>query len=146
MFNISSGQIEMMTELSFKYNQAVVIGEGKGVRTPNPLPVASLTFLLTAITQIWSRVHIRDLSNLYFLLASAIIEFAKRDIPHGKLGYYFAENGYQTWFDISEGIGKIGKAQGAFETEEVKSIGLQEAADYWYEGNTREAESVLASK
>jgi hypothetical protein len=63
-----------------------------------------------------------------------------------KIGYYFAENGYQTWLDISEGIGKIGKAQGAFGTEGVKSIGLQEAADYWYEGNTREAESVLASK
>jgi hypothetical protein len=146
MFNISSGQIEMMTELSFKYNQAVVIGEGKGVRTPNQLQVPTPTFLLTAITQIWSRVHIHDLSNLYFLLTSAIIEFTKWDVPHGKTGYYFAENGYQTWLDISEGIGKIGKAQGAFGTEGVKSIGLQEAADYWYEGNTREAESVLASK
>jgi hypothetical protein len=31
LFNKSSGQIEMMTELSFKYKQAVVIGEGKGV-------------------------------------------------------------------------------------------------------------------
>lgn len=102
--------------------------------------------MLTTITQIWSRVHVRDLANLYLLLAAAISGPSMTEIPHGKSGYFFAESGYQTWLDISEGIGKAGKAQNAFGTAEVKSIGLQEAADFWFESNTREAESILASK
>jgi hypothetical protein len=35
---------------------------------------------------------------------------------------------------------------GAFETEKVGEISLQEAADEFYEGDLRSAESVLASK
>jgi hypothetical protein len=96
------------------------------------------------MTQIWNLMHIRDLANLYFFLATAIIT-SKPNILSGKTGYYFAENGFQTWLSISEGIGKAGKAQGAFETDDMKSVSLQEAADYRFKDITREAESVLAS-
>lgn len=45
MFNVSSGQIEMMAELSFKHKQAVVIGEGKGVSPFEPIYVTSFFYI-----------------------------------------------------------------------------------------------------
>lgn len=95
-------------------------------------------------TQIWSRVHILDLTNLFTLLIRAILD--RKTLPIGKTGYYFIENGFQTWKSIAEGIGKAGKELGAFETEEVGEVTMQEAADEFYNGSLRDAEGVLASK
>jgi hypothetical protein len=67
-------------------------------------------------------------------------------LPNGKTGYYFAENGDQSWKAIAERIGQTGKELGIFETDEITSVTLQEAADEFYEGDLRHAESVLASK
>ncbi len=70
----------------------------------------------------------------------------KRDLSHGKTGYYFAENGFQTWKSISERIGKTGSEMGLFEHADVGEVTLEEAADEFYDGNLRDAEAVLASK
>jgi len=94
-------------------------------------------------TQIWSRVHILDLTNLFTLLIRAILD--RKTLPTGKTGYYFVENGFQTWKSIAEGIGKAGKELGAFETEEVGEVTMNEAADEFYNGSLRDAEGVLAS-
>jgi len=48
-----------------------------------------------AVQQVWNRVHINDLSNLFGLIVQAIID-QKPEIPHGKDGYYFVENGEQS--------------------------------------------------
>ena len=95
--------------------------------------------------QIWDRIHILDLSDLFALLTEAILD-QKPDLPSGKLGYYFAENGFQTWKSISERIGKTGKELGVFETNEVGDVTLKEAADEFYGGDLRHVEGVLASK
>jgi hypothetical protein len=69
--------------------------------------VVLLTFLsLTHSRQIWNRVYITDLTNLFALLVENIL--AKKEIPSGKNGYYFAENGFQSWVSIAERIGKAG--------------------------------------
>jgi hypothetical protein len=70
----------------------------------------------------------------------------KQHIPSGKLGYYFAENGSQSWKSIAEGVGKIGKQSGIFKTSETGDIGLEEVANEFYGGDLRDAEAVLASK
>lgn len=82
--------------------------------------------------------------ELFTLLTRAILD--GKPLPFGKSGYYFVENGFQTWKSISEGIGKAGKELGAFEAEEVVEIAMQEAADEFYNGNLRDVEGVLASK
>jgi hypothetical protein len=97
------------------------------------------------VKQIWDRIHIIDLSDLFALLTEAILD-QKSDLPSGKLGYYFAESGFQTWKSISERIGKAGKYIGVFETDEVGDVTLKEAADEFYGGDLRHAEGVLASK
>tara|TARA_R110002060_G_scaffold49296_1_gene60279 strand:+ start:1178 stop:1600 length:423 start_codon:yes stop_codon:yes gene_type:complete len=77
-------------------------------------------------------------------LIRAILD--RKTLPTGKTGYYFVENGFQTWKSIAEGIGKAGKELGAFETEEVGEVTMNEAADEFYNGSLRDAEGVLASK
>ncbi|KAG4437897.1 hypothetical protein IFR05_006616 [Cadophora sp. M221] len=119
-FTLGVGQVHMITQLSLKKKQSVMLGSGSG-----------------------NRVHILDLTDLFTLLIRAILD--GKSLPFGKTGYYFVENGFQTWKSISEGIGKAGKELGAFETEEVGEITMQEAADEFYNGDLRHAEGVLAS-
>ncbi len=95
--------------------------------------------------QIWSRIHISDLISLYGLLVNAIIT-QNPHLPSGKPGFYFAENGNQSWRYISERIGKTAKEIGAFETDAVADLSLKDAADEFYEGDLRHCEGVLASK
>ena len=68
------------------------------------------------------------------------------DLPSGKAGYYFTENGSQSWKTIADDIGKAGNGLGVFETDEVGSIGLEEVAREFFDGNLRDAEGVLGSK
>jgi len=121
-FTLGVGQVHMMTQLGLKKKQSVMLGTGSGI---------------------WSRVHILDLTNLFTLLIRAILD--RKTLPTGKTGYYFVENGFQTWKSIAEGIGKAGKELGAFETEEVGEVTMNEAADEFYNGSLRDAEGVLAS-
>ncbi|KUJ22707.1 NAD dependent epimerase/dehydratase family protein [Mollisia scopiformis] len=122
-FTLGFGQVHMVAQLALKKKQSVMIGHGEGI---------------------WSRIHIKDLSNLYYLLTQAVLD-GKKDLPNGKAGYYFTENGDQSWKFISEKIGLIGKELGVFDTDEVASVTLQEAADEFYDGDLIDAEAVLAS-
>lgn len=61
-------------------------------------------------------------------------------------GYFFAENGSQSWKTISETIGRVGKDCSVFASEKVRDISLQDAADEYFDGNLKDTESVLASK
>lgn len=70
----------------------------------------------------------------------------KPDLPSGETGYYFAENGSQSWKSIAEKIGHAGKQIGAFKTDQIAKIELQEAADEFFGSNIRDAEGVLGSK
>lgn len=79
------------------------------------------------------------------MLVQAILD-KNADLPSGKAGYYFAENGFQSWKSIAEKIGDVGKQLGAFETEEVANIELKEVADIFYHGSLTDAEGVLGSK
>ncbi len=97
----------MCAQLALKHKQSVTLGTGSGI---------------------WNRIHILDVSNLYFLLISKILDNTP-PLTSGKTGYYFAENGFQSWRDIAERIGKIGKELGVFETAEVGEVNLQEGAD-----------------
>lgn len=114
-----------MTKLALKYKQAVMIGEGKGI---------------------WNYVHILDLSRLYMYFVKAMMKALIRIIPTGKSSYYFCEISSQTQMSIAEAIGKTGKAQGVLVTDKVRSISLKEVGDEMFDGDIREAETILASK
>ena len=94
--------------------------------------------------QIWNRIHILDLTKLFSLIVENIV--AKNEIPSGRAGYYFAENGFQTWQSIAESIGRTGFEIGVFYTPTVGSVSLEEVAEEFFDGDQRDAETVLASK
>ncbi|TVY59233.1 hypothetical protein LCER1_G000238 [Lachnellula cervina] len=123
-FTLGVGQVHQMMQLALKKKQAVMLGSGSGI---------------------WSRIHILDLSRLFYLLVVAILDH-KSDLPSGETGYYFAENGSQSWKSIAEKIGHAGKQIGAFKTDQITKIELQEAADEFFGSNIRDAEGVLGSK
>jgi hypothetical protein len=70
----------------------------------------------------------------------------KPDLPSGKTGYYFVENGTSSWKSISERIGEVGKKIGAFENSEVGSMGLGEAKEEFGYASERDAEGVVGSR
>jgi hypothetical protein len=114
----------MVAQMSLTRKQAGMLGDGSGI---------------------WSRIHIIDLSELFVLLVTAILD-GKPELPTGKKGYFFAENGSQNWKSISEQIAKAGKKAGVFKDESVVTIALKEAADEFYDGVERDMEGVLGSK
>lgn len=89
-------------------------------------------------------MHILDLANLFSLLVEHIT--TKKEAPSGKTGYYFAENGFQSWESIAERIGETGYDIGVFDLPTVGRIPLREVADELFGGDIRDAEGVLASK
>ena len=79
---------------------------------------------------IWSTVHVQDLSNLFLKLAE---EAAKgRGVAHwGNKGFYFAENGELVWRDIAQRIAEEAYKQGFIKTTELQSLSAKEADEVW---------------
>ncbi|KAE9381141.1 NAD(P)-binding protein [Stipitochalara longipes BDJ] len=124
-FTLGFGQIHMMVQAALKRKQAVMVGKGSGV---------------------WSRIHILDLTTLYFLLVQATLSpDSKSPVPSGEKGYYFASHGAQSWESIGEKIGEVGKKIGAFESSEVGSMNLGEAKEEFGYSSERDAEGVVGS-
>jgi nucleoside-diphosphate-sugar epimerase len=107
-FNKFSFQIPLLIRKSLAQKQAIVVGKGDGI---------------------WGHVHIEDLVNLYLLILEKIVGSKTTDIPANRKGIYCSEAGETTFLDISKEIGKKGKALGVFETDEVRSLSLQEGAE-----------------
>ncbi|KAJ5240962.1 uncharacterized protein N7469_002553 [Penicillium citrinum] len=93
---------------------------------------------------IWNHVHIDDLSDFYLRLFTAIIE--KRDwLPSGAEAIFFVESGEHTWLQVSQGIADAMHKRGLLATNDVRSIGLKEAAEAITKGNESLVEITLAS-
>jgi len=112
-----------LVKSAIKEGQAIVVGQGNGI---------------------WNNVHISDLSKLYKLLLDSIAS-SNTDLPYGRQGVYWAENGEHTWKATSESIAKALKSQGLIETEEVKSVSLSEGAKLLNDGDEGYTEAIYAS-
>jgi hypothetical protein len=116
----------MLVQTALTHHQPITVGAGTGI---------------------WSRIHIQDLTSLYLLLTQSILSSSPP--PSGKTGYYFAENGEQSWESIAEKIGEVGGRIGVFEGSEgskVGRVGLEEANEEFGYGSQRDAEGVLGSR
>jgi len=75
---------------------------------------------------VWPNVQIKEVAELYLLLLDKVLQDPEK-VPHGRDGYYFAENGEHTLYEVSKAIGEglvaLGKASDAepstFNKEEV---------------------------
>lgn len=57
------------------------------------------------------------MADFYLILFNAALE-KRENIPHGREGFYYSENGEHTWYDLCKTIAKELHAKGASKTDE----------------------------
>ncbi|OCH93024.1 NAD(P)-binding protein [Obba rivulosa] len=107
--NPHSMQIPYIVKASIDRKQAGMVGAGK---------------------PIWPNVHIDDVADLYIVLFDAIMTRPDA-VAHGREGYYFAENGEHTWYDISKAVGRALVELGVSETDEPTTLSREELIKYF---------------
>ncbi|KAI0822502.1 NAD-P-binding protein [Trametes gibbosa] len=83
-FNRRSAQIPLLIKMSIARGQAGMVGQGKAI---------------------WNSVHIDDTADLYLVVFNAALA-GRENVPHGRDGMYYAENGEHTWYDLCKTIAK----------------------------------------
>ncbi len=79
---------------------------------------------------IWNAVHVEDTADLYIVLHDAIAKNPAA-VGHGRDGYYFAENGEYSWYEVSKAIGKAMVELGLSKSEEPTTFTSEELVQYW---------------
>ncbi|EMC99777.1 hypothetical protein BAUCODRAFT_30180 [Baudoinia panamericana UAMH 10762] len=123
-FNVSSIQVPAYVNACIAKGYAMVAGDGKGV---------------------WDNVHVGDLAELYALCLVNIVEKGGADLPTGKQGTIFSENGRHTWMDIAQGVADAAYEAGRIKSRDVRSVSLQEAADAITGGDPHIVELAMSS-
>ncbi|KDR76264.1 hypothetical protein GALMADRAFT_156362 [Galerina marginata CBS 339.88] len=107
-----------------------------GIQNPQSILIPLLTRaalsrgrggMVGAGRNVWPNVHIDDVADLYIILLD-LIRSNPASVGHGREGFYFGENGENTFYDmtkaIAEGLVTLGKATNpgpsTFTDEEIK--------------------------
>lgn len=136
-----------------------IYGPGRGPDNQKSVQVydyakATLTrnkgFLIETGTNIWTQVHIQDLSAVYLALVTNALA------PHGGAtwndqGYYFAENGEFTWGEVASVIAKYAFNNKLINSDELDTLDrdgaekLRASGSYLWGTNSR-CKSMRANK
>ncbi|TFK72944.1 NAD(P)-binding protein [Pluteus cervinus] len=85
--NPRSQQLPRLLEVSLDRGQGGMVGVGKNV---------------------WPCVHIDDVADLYFTIFNSILsEGSSKQPGHGRSGFYFAENGEYTMYDLAKAVSSV---------------------------------------
>jgi nucleoside-diphosphate-sugar epimerase len=106
LFNTTSIQIPTYIRSALKHGYATVVGEGKGV---------------------WDHVHVKDLADLYEIVAARMLERGDEGVPTGKRGIIFSGNGRHSWANIAQSVADVCYEAGKLQSNQVESIDLAEA-------------------
>ncbi|KAK6085477.1 NAD dependent epimerase/dehydratase [Seiridium cupressi] len=109
LFNRKSIQIPAYVRAVLELGSGVVVGEGAGQA---------------------NHVHVEDLAELYRLVVLAIMDNGGANLPTGKKGIVFGENGLHTWMDIAQGIADACHEEGRIKDRSIRSIDLEDAGKY----------------
>ncbi|KAK9774771.1 putative NAD-dependent epimerase/dehydratase domain-containing protein [Seiridium cardinale] len=109
LFNRKSIQIPAYVRAVLELGSGVVVGEGGGQA---------------------NHVHVEDLAELYRLVVLAILDNGGANLPTGKKGIVFGENGLHTWMDIAQGIADACHEEGRIKDRSIRSIDLEDAGKY----------------
>ncbi|KAF9524906.1 hypothetical protein CPB83DRAFT_860441 [Crepidotus variabilis] len=82
---------------------------------------------------IWPNVHIDDVAQLYVDLLDSIRK--NPSTGHGRDGYYYAENGEHTLYEVGKSIGEVLVEKGITDKVEPTSF-TKEEVDKYYQGST----------
>jgi len=111
--NPHSQQVPMLIRTSLDRGRAGMVGKG---------------------VNIWPNVHIKEVADLYILLLARVLQEPDK-VPHGREGFYFAENGEHTFYEVSKAIGEGLVAIGKSPDAEPSSFSKEEI-DKYFSGNT----------
>ena len=107
-------------------------------------------FVLEGGTNVWTEIHVRDLSALFLALVTAALQPAGRGSASWNAeGYYFAEAGSFAWGDVGRAIARIARDRGFISEDGVDTLtaaeveGLVRAGSYMLGTNSR-CEAVRA--
>jgi hypothetical protein len=112
-----------------------IYGPGRGPDNQRSIQAYRLTELILKAKQgmqirkgenIWTQVHVQDLSTLYLLLGEAAAR-GGGDATWGNEGYYFAEDGEFMWGSICKAITMDAYKKGLIPSGDVKELSLEEA-------------------
>ena len=125
LFNRTSIQIPLLIRAALKRGKAEMIGPGEAT---------------------WDNVHIADLVDAYIILFDQLLAAygpdARSDskpspyLTTGREGYYFAENGRNSWRELSEKIGEVLHKKGIIESPQVTSFPDNEVEDALWGSNS----------
>lgn len=119
-----------------------IYGKGRGPGNQRSMQLPGLVssfmnrgeaFQVGAGKSIWSNVHVRDLSDLYIVLAEAAVGDGT-PATWGQEGYYFAENGEQPWGEVSIRLGDKLVKRGLLKSPDVGSVSQEEASEMYAHG------------
>lgn len=77
-----------------------------------------------------SRISYLAVADLYIVLFDAIVTNPEK-VGHGREGFYFAESGEHTWYDISKEISKVLVELGIGKSKEPTPFTRDELARYF---------------
>ncbi|KIW09617.1 uncharacterized protein PV09_00484 [Verruconis gallopava] len=102
--NTFSDQWYLMCKAFIQRGHAFTIGEGKNI---------------------WTKVHVHDLSNLYLTLTEEAATKGARATWNDE-GYYFAEDGEYVWGDMCKRIAQEAKKQGYIESDDLQTFTIEQ--------------------
>ncbi|KAA1475297.1 NAD(P)-binding protein [Dentipellis sp. KUC8613] len=121
IINHRSMQIPDLIRASLDRGQGGVIGEGKNV---------------------WPNVEIHDVAQLFIVVFDAALAHSEHPSPHGREGYFFAENGEHQLLDVYKAIAKALYELGKGKSPEPTRYTDEEVMKYfgsWYLGTNSRA-------
>jgi nucleoside-diphosphate-sugar epimerase len=111
LFNRISVQLPVLIRAALKRHKVEVVGSGEAT---------------------WNNVHIADLTDAYIIIFDQLLNAYGPDadsnaqpspyLTTGRQGYYFTENGQNSWRQLSEKIGEILYKKGIIKSAEVTSF------------------------
>ncbi|KAG0250037.1 hypothetical protein DFQ27_009649 [Actinomortierella ambigua] len=99
----------------------------------------------------WSKIHVADLANFYVLLTLKSVH-QPNDLPKGRKGYYFVENGEYAFEDVSTITADELHKQGIAQDARVYDTPHDKEGEYWnpiaviYLGGNSRSRSVIGGK
>ncbi|RMZ70875.1 nucleoside-diphosphate-sugar epimerase [Pyrenophora seminiperda CCB06] len=104
--NQRSVQVYDMAKFTLKRMKGFVVGNGENV---------------------WTQVHVQDLSGLYLALVTAAMSPDGGKATWNQEGYYFAENGDFSWGDVGRKIGEIAFKNKLINHDGIDNVSKEEA-------------------
>jgi nucleoside-diphosphate-sugar epimerase len=110
-------------------------GEGRGPDNRKSMQVYQMAratlkrgigFQVEEGNNLWTEVHVQDLSNVFLALVTAALEGGGKATWNDE-GYYFAENGDFVWGDVARAIAKIAFEKKLINSPDIDNISTEKA-------------------